>query len=312
MRKRGFLGSFVSLVKVSDPARLVEAVSQGLDLAGFRADAKANSVVIKPNMCYYWGADTGQTTDPRVVSAVIDVIREKLGKDVNITVGEADASAMRTKWAFPVLGYDRLAQEKRVELVNLSQTPLVERKVHVGSREIAFEVPELLLKADLFVNVPKLKVMRQTKITCAMKNVFGAIGYRRKMVYHPFLDEAIVGINMVLKPHLTVVDGLVGLGAYPVKLGLLMAGVDVFSVDWIASQIMRYKPSSVKCLKIAVRERLGDPQGVGAVGESVAEFRNVFPKASFGLGSLVGLQTRLLKLYSRIAGDVVPPFLEDA
>lgn len=64
-----------------------------------------------------------------------------------------------------------------------------------------------------------------------MKNIFGCIGYRRKIVYHPFLDEAIVGINKVLRPHLTVVEGLVALGRYPVKLVLIMASADPFSVD---------------------------------------------------------------------------------
>ena len=54
-------------------------------------------ILIKPNLCYYWDYSTGQTTDPRVVSAIIDVIRERVGNDVDICVAESDASAMKTR-----------------------------------------------------------------------------------------------------------------------------------------------------------------------------------------------------------------------
>ena len=84
-----------------------------------------NNVVIKPNLCYYWNASTGETTDSRVVCAVIKYVREKIGKDVNITVAEADASAMRTKFAFSILGYDELCQKNNVALKNLSEGNIV-------------------------------------------------------------------------------------------------------------------------------------------------------------------------------------------
>ena len=41
------------------------------DLAG------VNNVVIKPNLCYYWNASTGETTDGRVVCSVIKYLAKK-------------------------------------------------------------------------------------------------------------------------------------------------------------------------------------------------------------------------------------------
>jgi uncharacterized protein (DUF362 family) len=145
-----------------------------------------------------------------------------------------------------------------------------------------------------------------------MKNLFGCIGTARKIVYHKFLNEAVVGINKILHPHLTVVDGIVALGRHPIKLGLIMASADPFSVDWVASQIMGYKPSNVEFLKIAVNEGFGKPSDVAVCGEKISEFAMVFPKEGLiSTGSLWALQFWLLKTYQRITGDVIPPVFEE-
>ncbi len=307
------MGNVVSLIRTRSSAKnIADSISEALDLIDLKLNNPVKSVTIKPNLCYYWDAATGYTTDPRIVSGIVDCVRERCGEDVEIKVVEADASAMRTKYAFPVLGYERLAKEKNVELFNLSNDVLIEKTVHLNKHEISFKVPQLLLKSDLFINLPKLKIMRATKITCAMKNIFGCIGSPRKLVYHPFLDEAIVGINKILRPHLTIVDGIVALGRFPVKLGLIMAGVDPFSIDWIAAQIMGYNPSKVRFLKVAAKEKLGNQMGIKTRGESVIGFKKIFPKEKFFSSKLSwGVQFWLLDSYRRIVKDVVPPTLEE-
>jgi len=307
------MGNIVSLVRAkSSEEDITCSVSEALDLVDFRFPSGVKSVVIKPNLAYYWDAATGYTTDPQVVAAIIDIVRERCSDDVDIKVAEADASAMRTKYAFKVLGYEKLAEEKKVELFNLSKDVLDEKTIKVNNRDITFKVPEVLLNTDLFINVPKLKLMRIVKITCAMKNVFGCIGAPRKVVYHPILNEAIVGINKILGPHLTIVDGLVAAGRFPVKLNLVMASVDPFSIDWIASRIMGYKPSSVKFLKISIKEKIGDPNGIVTRGEDVAEYAKLFPKEGLvSTSSLWSIQFWLLKVYKKVVGDIIPPIFEE-
>ena len=305
--------SKVGLVKAEpDGTRIKEHLASALDLIGFKPKNSVNSVVIKPNLCYYWDAATGYTTDPKVVGGLIDLLREQYGADIDIKIVEADASAMQTRYAFPVLGYTKLAAEKDVALLNLSEDAVEEREIVVNRRKLSFKVPQTLLESDLFVNVPKLKVMRVTHITCGLKNIFGAIALPKKFTYHPFLEEAIVGMNKLVHPHLTLVDGLVALGRFPVRLGLVLASEDTFSVDWVAAQIMGYKPLSIKFLKLAVREGLGDPKNVAVVGEKIETFREDFPREnnlSFRLKWR--LQFALLRAYRKVSGDVVPPVLED-
>ena len=307
------MGSLVSLVEVKDLNETKSAVSDALNLINFKVGKHVRRIAIKPNLCYYWSASTGYTTDPRLVAGIIDVIREYYGEDLDIKVVESDATAMRTKHVFQMLGYTKLAEEKEIELFNLSKGVLEERKVKVNGQEFTFKVPKILLDADLFINVPKLKIMREVVITCALKNLFGCIGSPRKIAYHPHLKEAIVGISKVLKPHLTIVDGMVALGRFPAKLGLIMASVDSFSVDWVAARIMGYNPSRIKYLKIAKKEKVGSMNGIIIRGEDLEKFKKMFPKVnSFQSKLSYRLQLNLLKLYNKIVKDTIPKDLEGA
>jgi uncharacterized protein (DUF362 family) len=305
--------SNVSLVRLeNNGVSMKEGISKALKLIDFTLPSSVTTVAIKVNLCYYWNASTGYTTDPVLVSALIDHVRETCGHDVEIKIAEADASAMQTKYAFPLLGYTKLAAQKRVELCNLSEDVIEERDVQVNGRKIALKVPQTLLKSDLFINMPKLKVMRATHITCAMKNLFGAIAYPRKVTYHPFLAETIVGINKVLKPHLNLVDGIVALGNYPVKLNLIMAGQSTFAVDYVAAKVMGYKPSKMKFLNMAIDEQQGNPKDIHVVGEEIETFRKDFPtENTLAARMKIRLQLSLLRTYSRISGDIIPPSIDD-
>jgi uncharacterized protein (DUF362 family) len=130
------MGNPVSLVKVNESNALNSEILKALDLINFNFPAQVNTVIIKPNLCYYWNSSTGNTTDPQVVAAIIDVVREKCGQDINIKVAEAAASAMRTKYAFPVLGYSKMADEKKVELFNLCNDELQETAITINKQSL--------------------------------------------------------------------------------------------------------------------------------------------------------------------------------
>lgn len=300
----------VNLTKVDED--LSTSIAKALDSVNFRIEGNVESVFIKVNLCYYWNSLTGYTTDPRLVAGVIDVLREKYGlRKADIKIVESDATAMRTSHAFKMLEYDRLAEEKEVALFNLTDDKQITKKIHVDGREVTFKIPESLVDADLLINMPKMKIMSDLLLTCALKNMFGCIAAPRKIKYHPILHEAIVGINKILKPHLTIVDGIVALSRHPVKMDLIVAGLNPFSVDWVVSRIMGYSPSRIRYLKLAVREGLGNPDRIVLDGEALADVKKLFPHVNaFSLKWQNKIQLRLLKIYSRIVGDVIPPFLE--
>ena len=313
MKANNRLGDVVSLVRThSSEVEIKDSIGKALDLIDFKKEGSVRSVDIKANLCYYWHTSTGHTTDPKVVGGIIDCIRDRYGVEPHIRVVEADGTAMRTKHAFLMLGYEKLAREKNVELFNLSRDEIREDEVCVNGRKIKFKIPQSILKCDLFINVPKLKILKETKITCALKNIYGCIAYPRKIIYHPFLNEAIIGINKILQPDLTIVDGIVALSRFPSKLNLIMASRDPFSIDWIAAKIMGFNPSKIKFLKLAIKEELGKPQEIVVVGEKMKKFSKVFPRESnLYSKAKIKIQFVLLKAYRRIVGDIIPPSLEN-
>ena len=306
--------SKVSLVK--SESKTVEGIkedfSNSLNLIDYKLPSSVKTAVLKVNLCFYWNASTGYTTDPLLVEAIIDYIREKCGNNVDIKIAEADASAMKTKHAFQLLGYNKLAKQKNVQLLNLTEDTIKETEIQVANRKMSLQVPQSLLTSDLFINVPKLKVMRRVFITCAMKNLFGAIAFPRKVTYHPLLEETIVAINKVLKPNLNIVDAKVALGRTPIRLNLLTASESAFSSDWVSAQIAGYNPSKIKFLKLAKQEKLGDSKDVVPVGEPIGPFKAIFPTENHFVTSLKAkMQVTMIKAYSAVSGDVIPTSLDD-
>jgi uncharacterized protein (DUF362 family) len=272
-----------------------------------------NNVVIKPNLCYYWTASTGETTDGRVVCAIIKYIRERIGNDVNITVAEADASAMRTKFAFSILGYDELCQKNNVALKNLSEGNVIAKTVNVGKAEVTLPFNEVLLNADLIINVPKLKTHNFIGVTCAMKNIFGSISKPRKYAYHNNIVNVIVAANKIVKSDIIVVDGLIVRGSCPKKLGVVMTSDNPLTNDFVAARIMSFNPKKVPYLNLAAKENVGETKNINIIedGVKLAEIKKSFPHYSHRIHSISwGLQLKMLRAYTAVSGDVLPPFLE--
>lgn len=307
----------VVLTKIKDyeEEEIRRTVSKSLDFLNYDFSSINPLVVIKPNLCYYWDYSTGETTDPRVVSAIIDWIRQKLGENVCIVIGEADASAMRTKYAFKMLRYEELSREKGVKLVNLSEGKIVWREVTVAGEKFVLPVNRTLLKANLVINVPKLKYHRVVGFTCAMKNMFGAIAKPRKYVYHSKLARVIVGINKIVKTNIVVVDGIIVSGKTPKKIGVMMTSNDPLATDFIAAQVTGCNPSRIGYLKLAIKEKVGEDVNKLVLVENpvgLEAIKKEFPKQNYLLQKLSWkLQMKMLKWYSKMSGDVIPPVLEE-
>jgi uncharacterized protein (DUF362 family) len=292
-----------------------EAVSKALDTLNYDLNDKINSVIIKPNLCYYWDYSTGETTDPRVVSAVIDWVRQRTKKEICIFVAEADASAMMTKYVFKMLGYEKLSQQKNVKLFNLSEGEIIDKEVVVAGEKIILPINRILLSSDLIINVPKIKYHRTIGFTCALKNMFGAISKPRKYVYHNNLPNIIVGVNKIIKTNIVLADGIIVAGKTPKKTGVIMASDDALVADLVAARIMGYNPSRIAYLKLAMKEKIGNTDNINLI-ENLVKLESIkkeLPNHNYLLKKISWkMQLELLKLYSKISQDVIPPILSEA
>jgi len=270
----------VSFVKVkgNTPNAMRQAILESLGQIDYSFEKEIKNVVIKPNMCYYWDYSTGQTTDPKFVAALIDLIREKISHDTNISVVESDASAMKCKYAFKMLGYEKLSQDHNVKLINLSKDKSDTVKVRAGGQSFRLMIPHTIQKADLKINVPKIKyTMEPIKLTCALKNIYGCNPYPKKYKYHSRLGEAIVAINKAMKFNLCIIDGNIVSGIQPRKLGLVMASKDPVAIDVVAAEIAGINPKTIKYLKLAKNEGLGNISFIPK-GMPITHFKAQYPK----------------------------------
>jgi uncharacterized protein (DUF362 family) len=251
--------SLVGFAKVSNNTvdSMRQAILDCLAAINYSFEKEVKNVVIKPNLCYYWDYTTGQTTDPRFTAALIDAIRKKTTvKEISLV--ESDASAMKCKHVFKMMGYDKLAEEYNVKLVNLSEDTCEATKVTVNNHPFTVRVPKTIRDADLKINVPKIKyTMEEIKITCALKNIFGCNPYPKKFQYHPRLGEVIVAVNKAMKFDLCIIDANTVSGIQPRRLGLVMASKDPVAIDAAAARIAGVKPRSMKYLQLAQKEGLG-------------------------------------------------------
>jgi uncharacterized protein (DUF362 family) len=293
--------SLVSFVQLEE-SNIKKAIEDSLNLIDYQFKKDIQKVAIKPNMCYYWDYTTGQTTDPKFVAALIEVIRDQISRDVNISIVEADASAMKCKPAFKFLGYEKIAKEYHVNLVNLSEVKAEPVKIEVGNQSFNFMVPKIIKNADLRISLPKIKYMELSKISCALKNIYGCNPYPKKFKYHSRLSETIVALNKIMRFDLSILDGMVVLGSHVSKLGLIMASQDPVAMDTAVATIMSVNPKSVKHIMLAEKEGIGKASFT-AKGMNLNYFKARYPQKtftdktiSFGyrLACTLGLDKRLL------------------
>ena len=268
--------STISLAKIQGND-FDKGITTALSMIEDSLPRKAENIVIKPNMCYYWDYTTGQTTDPRFVKTIINIVREKLGRDVDISIVESDASAMRCKYVFRMLGYERLAKETSTRLVNLSEDEKNYVDVKAGKLSFHVGVPKTISNSDFKINVTKIKYsLDSIGITCALKNIFGCNPYPRKYKYHPILDETIVAMNKAMSFDLVMVDGNIVSGISPRKLGLVMVGKDPVSIDTVAARIAGIS-KQIRYISLAEKEGLGTRSFV-CKGVDLDYFEKRFPR----------------------------------
>jgi uncharacterized protein (DUF362 family) len=282
-----FILSLVSLVKVKleKPAPHKQAIAEAMGLINYQFKTDVRRVVIKPNLCYYWDASTGQTTSAYFVAQLIDCIREQVSPDIDIAVVESDASAMRCKYAFRMLGYERMAKEKNIRLVNLTDDKSTPTDVYCNGKNYNFKVPKTIADADLKINVAHIKyTVDPIKLTCSLKNIFGCNPVQKKFRYHSDLGNVIVALNKVMPFDICLIDNTIAAGVQPCRMGLVMASQDPVALDVAAARIAGLNPSRIPYFHIAEQEGIGKTVYT-ATGEPLDYFRAIYPKATFKMKS---------------------------
>ena len=303
------------LVMEAEYPRMDGVVENILDT--FPLPWKGKRVLIKPNMLGPYPPEKGVTTHPSLIRSLVKALRRReatclVGDNPGLNGYAANERCARISGILEAAegAYVNLARES----VQVSgKSPLVDKLV----------VSKAVLEADFLVNVPKFKTHVQTRITGAVKNMFGILVGAEKARVHLSVprprqfSEALVDIYQIRVPDLTLMDAVVGMegngpsGRDLRPVGKVLASLNGVSLDGLMAAMMGFPTKSVDYLDIAGERGLGeiDPARMEIQGswETLPGFRSPLPFISRGwFGTWVNrlLYRPLVKPRLKVRGDL--------
>ncbi|MBF0196231.1 MAG: prephenate dehydratase [Planctomycetes bacterium] len=256
----------VKVVAGKDPYQDTLEALKAVDLSA----AQGKKVLLKPNIGRLAKQGSGIITDARVVAAAIDAFRQA-GADVSI--GESPIAGVNTLEAYKEAGITEIAEERNCPLIDMDKRKPVVVSIPEGKAINTLKVCADLFDFDIIVSIPVMKMHMHTGVTLGLKNMKGCLWRRSKVDLHMLppvegideksLNVAIVDMAMVLRPHLTIVDGTVGMeGLGPSageakECGVIVVGADVLAVDAVSCELMGCSAVDIPHLRMSADRGLG-------------------------------------------------------
>lgn len=278
----------VALVRCTDydEDRVETSVAEAVALLGGmgRFVSPGERVFIKVNLVMPKKAEYAVTTHPAVVKAVVKQVQAAGGTAI---IGDSPGgpfTASVLKLAYRLSGMEKVAEETGAALsfdVREVELPHPEGKL---LKRIT--VSKALADADAIITIPKLKTHGLTALTGAVKILFGAVPGLKKAEYHlkmPKIEDfsdMLVDILTLVKPRLTVMDGIVGMegdgptAGSPRGIGAVLASADSVACD-VAGALIGLEPERVTTTRAAMARRMtsGRLSDIELLGAPLAEVR---------------------------------------
>jgi len=249
--------ALVSLRKCADYSGVGPALAHCLDAVNAREMFEGKRVFLKINLMKAMSPARAVNTHPEFVRHLIRYVRASGGACM---VGDSSGVLGFTTEALRASGIWRVAEEEGAEPVNLDAGEIVPVAVD-GKIVKRIYTSRRVLDAEVFVTVPKLKTHSLMLLTGAVKNQIGLVAGGAKCDLHLLaptpeeMAEAVVDINLAVKPHLAVVDGIIGgEGNGPMSpdakpCGVILAGTHPAAVDMAAATLMGFDWQKLRLLK---------------------------------------------------------------
>lgn len=190
-------------------------------------------IFVKPNIVSYEPYPT--TTHPMALEAILKGLAK-----YEVLVGDAPAiDAGRSNKIIQKSPLKRVCDDYGIRLMNLYTE---EMKSVVSPRGYRVRVSVLPLQCDFVISLPVLKAHGTVGLSGALKNQFGYLGKRDRLLMHgkiKNIDKGIAEVCAAVPSNLFIVDGVETMvkaqecrhGGCPAKLNALMAGTDPVSLD---------------------------------------------------------------------------------
>jgi len=238
---------------------LGEKISQVFQLLGGleKFIPSSSRVLIKPNLLSARKPEDAVVTHPAFVQAVIEVVKTRID---NIVIGDSPGGYADYNKVLKESGILEVARKTGAEIIRFDRTRVVS----------GVPIAEEVLTSDVVISLPKFKTHCLTLLTAGVKNCYGCIPGLHKSHLHKLypkageLAEIIVKIYRIVKPAITIVDGIQAMeGDGPSSgnirnAGIIVGGEDAVAVDTVLSYIMGITPLNVPTNRVAQAVNAGE------------------------------------------------------
>lgn len=253
------------------------AVRRGFGLLGGveRFVRSGESIVLKPNLLVGREAERAVTTHPSVFRAVA---RSLGGAGARLSYGDSPGFG-RTGSVAGRAGIAQVACELAIPVADFGSGEAV--SFPGGHLIKQFTIAHGVLDADGLVSIAKLKTHGLTRITGAIKNQFGCIPGVLKAEFHARLPNAnlfsqmLVDLNLLLRPRLFVVDGIVAMegngpqSGRPRSMNVILLSADPVALDATICRLIDLDPRLVPPIAYGEAFGLGSAKAIRVVGDPV-------------------------------------------
>ena len=222
--------------------------------------SRGDVVVIKPNISWARNPRFAATTNPEVLSAVIELCQEAGASRVRI----ADNTIHDARQCFAKTGAGKVAKETGADLVYPRSSLMRKMKLR-GNRLDVWPVFVPLVEADKVINLPVAKHHSLTTLTLGMKNWIGAVDGSRWSL-HQDIHQSIVDLAHFFQPTVTLIDAVRimikngpsgGSTDYVTIKNTLFLSDDPVAADAAASMLFGLKPKRIGYIHLAQKHGLG-------------------------------------------------------
>jgi uncharacterized protein (DUF362 family) len=224
---------------------------------------KGQKVVVKPNIGWNKAPEFGANTNPLLVKRIVEHCFTAGAKEVYVF----DHTCHEWTKCYSNSGIEKAAKAAGATVVPGNNESYYQTVAVAGGKKLkSTKVHELLMEADVFINVPTLKHHSSTHVSLGMKNLMGAVwdrGYYHKNDLH----QCIADFLLYRKPDLNVIDaynamtqnGPVGVSLNDVvTLKAQVISADIVAADAASVKFLNRNPEDIGHIKAAYEMGLGN------------------------------------------------------
>jgi uncharacterized protein (DUF362 family)/NAD-dependent dihydropyrimidine dehydrogenase PreA subunit len=266
----------VALLACPHYSQVEGVLAHGINLlGGIDALCPGERYLLKPNLLLGDSPERGSTTHPDFFNAAASLFTSR---GYRLRYGDSPGFGSPQN-AVHASGLSDIASSLGLELADFTMGKDIPNPD--GHLIKQFNLAQGLLGLDGVINLPKFKTHGLTRLTGAVKNLFGCLPGVQKAAFHARLQDEkrfgqmLVDLAELVKPRLHIMDAVWGMeGNGPRNgtlrnVGLVLISTNPHVLDHCAALLMNLDPMLVPTLEAAQERRLYHPDKVEVLGESL-------------------------------------------